>query len=287
MDDTGIDFSMIYVPVFQNNFYGGNETHNAQEFTGDLRIKGSVRAGFEVEASGDLTIDGQVEDARVVCGGDMDIAGGAVGGAKGTVACAGSVRARRLERFTVESGKDISVSGDAILSTIRARGSVSLRTIVGGTVIAGVSIEAGEIGTDAETKTTVQIKGVQELEERKYLCLRELAKVTNALGEAKESIFAFVRDEMNAAGLLDEPAQARLGDLQRRRREAAAGRHDLEERIAVLNKEIAELPRGFIRGKTIFPGVVMKFGLYEKLVVEKMKNVEVSMDGDRLGVGPW
>ena len=38
MDNTGIDFSMVYTPVFQNNFYGGNETHNAQEFTGDLRI---------------------------------------------------------------------------------------------------------------------------------------------------------------------------------------------------------------------------------------------------------
>ncbi len=38
MDETGIDFSMIYVPVFQQNFYGGNETHNANEFTGDLRI---------------------------------------------------------------------------------------------------------------------------------------------------------------------------------------------------------------------------------------------------------
>ena len=38
MDDRGIDFSMVYVPVFQQNFYGGLDTHNAQDFNGDLRI---------------------------------------------------------------------------------------------------------------------------------------------------------------------------------------------------------------------------------------------------------
>lgn len=38
MDDTGIDFSIIYVPVWQQNFRGGLETHNADDFNGDLRL---------------------------------------------------------------------------------------------------------------------------------------------------------------------------------------------------------------------------------------------------------
>lgn len=38
MDDTGIDLSIIYVSVWQQNFMGGLNTHNADDFSADLRI---------------------------------------------------------------------------------------------------------------------------------------------------------------------------------------------------------------------------------------------------------
>lgn len=38
MDDNGIDFSIVYTAVWQQNFRGGIETHNADDFSGDLRL---------------------------------------------------------------------------------------------------------------------------------------------------------------------------------------------------------------------------------------------------------
>ncbi len=38
MDENGIDFSVIYVGTWQQNFRGGIETHNADDFCGDLRL---------------------------------------------------------------------------------------------------------------------------------------------------------------------------------------------------------------------------------------------------------
>ncbi len=38
LDDEGIDFSMIYTGVYQQNFRGGIETHNSNEFAADFRM---------------------------------------------------------------------------------------------------------------------------------------------------------------------------------------------------------------------------------------------------------
>ncbi|MBU0719438.1 MAG: carbohydrate porin [Planctomycetes bacterium] len=42
MDSHGIDFQMVYVPVWQQNFFGGLDTHNADDFNGDFRMNLSV-----------------------------------------------------------------------------------------------------------------------------------------------------------------------------------------------------------------------------------------------------
>ena len=49
----------------------GNISH-----TGTVIVHGDVQAGFEIQAGGDLIVDGLIESSNIVCGGNLSVTGG-------------------------------------------------------------------------------------------------------------------------------------------------------------------------------------------------------------------
>lgn len=241
-------------------------------FAGDLHIKGTVRGGFEIAVKGDLLIDGNVEDAHISATGNIEIRGGASGSSRGLIRCGETLTIRHLERFTIETS-DLIVAENAVNSSIRARKTVSVKAVVGGTLIAGVSITAQACGTEGETKTILQITGSGELVARKYAVLKETARVATALGTVKQALFDTVSKGMNAEGFLGLENCAQLQKLEEEKRLLQVGQFEREKEIEALETALAQFPQPFIKIKGVFPGTIIKFEAVEKLFSAKENNL--------------
>lgn len=156
--------------VFVSNEYDvasdvDNSTGNI-EFDGDVKIAGNVLAGFKVRASGDIIVNGVVEGAELIAGGDIVLSRGIHGMNDGVLEAGGDVIASFIENATVKAGGNINTT--AILhSNVIARGMIDVHgkkgCLTGGIVRAGTKIVARIIGSEMGTSTTVSVGTDPEL----------------------------------------------------------------------------------------------------------------------------
>ncbi len=128
---------------------------------GSLNIKGWIKSGFNVKASGEIRVGGGVEDAIVKAGTDIHIQGGIIGSVQRRVHAGGNFTARFIENARVHADGNISVHDDIMRSTVSAKGSIIViegkGRIRGGSVEAAKGIEVNEIGSDAGVRTRVSV----------------------------------------------------------------------------------------------------------------------------------
>jgi Predicted polymerase, most proteins contain PALM domain, HD hydrolase domain and Zn-ribbon domain len=275
------------VEVVDDKVISGNidySTGNVR-FSGNLKVNGTVRAGFEIDAEGDCFIGGNVEDAKITSLGDIEVLGGAVGQTKGMLKCAGSLKIRHIANFSVLAGGDIFILEDALHSTISSEGNIKARSFVGGTVAAWKAIEAEAIGTEAEAKTIVDLGGKYVLMQHKYALLKELADLTGDIGTVKEGMFKLVRDEMDPAGNLSDGALQRLAALKKKHRGDIKRCSSVQNEMEMLDKKLKNSPVPFIKATKVFPNTLIKFGENEKLIKEKLVHAMITVDGDKIVVG--
>lgn len=275
------------VDVVDEKIISGNIDYSTGNvhFSGNLKVNGTVRAGFEIDAEGDCFIAGNVEDAKITSLGDIEILGGAVGQSKGMLKCAGSLKIRHIANFSVLAGGDIFILEDALHCAISSEGNIKAKSVVGGTVAAWKAIEAETIGTEAEAKTIVDLGGKYVLMQRKYALLKELADVTGHIGTVKEGIFKLVRDEMDPAGELSDGALERCGALKKKHRVNIKRCSDVQAEMETLDKKLGGNSIPFVKASTVYPNTLIKFGGVEKLINEKLVRARITVDGEKIVVG--
>ncbi|MBD3391567.1 MAG: DUF342 domain-containing protein, partial [Chitinivibrionales bacterium] len=221
-----------YVEVIKSEIIASDIDYNTGNvsFTGDLTIRGSVRAGFEVNAKGNLRIGGNVEDAAVSCTGNLEIAGGAVGSGNALVTCGGSMKVRHVERFIVKVGGDLCITEDAIHSDIVAQGRVQARSIVGGTTSAGEGIQAEVAGAAAETRTVLDAGGTFAIMQEKTELEKQIGSLTIELTGVRDAQYNLVKDAMDEKGVMSAADEGVLDELWTRRAELEQKRTGLREK---------------------------------------------------------
>lgn len=151
------------IGVFKLHEIGGDVDYSTGNLSmdGALSIKGWIRKGFSVRASGDIHVGGGVEDATVKAGTNLHVAGGILGSREGKIFARGDVTARFIANARVLAGGNILVRDDVLLSRVSAKGDVIVTEgkgrIRGGSVQAGGKIEVNEIGSQAGIKTVVSV----------------------------------------------------------------------------------------------------------------------------------
>ncbi len=155
---TLIDHKVVVSNVYQVKEVGVS-TGNI-DFEGTVMIAGNVAANFEVKAGGDVVINGLVEGAQIIAGGDIVIAKGMNGMGKGVLKAGGNIIVKFLENVQVTVGGYLET--EAILhcnvisgSDVRVGGRKGI--LVGGHVQAANTISAKSIGTSMGVATTVEV----------------------------------------------------------------------------------------------------------------------------------
>lgn len=145
-------------------------------FEGTVRVLGDVKAGMHLIVTGDVLVEGTVESAEVVAGGDVSVRGGVIGHAEvvagslerpdaaSRIRCGGSLQALFLENTHVEASKSILVENSVRQCDLTAGHTIQvgkagskLGHIIGGRCRATHTIHAGSIGTSAGTATRILV----------------------------------------------------------------------------------------------------------------------------------
>ncbi len=131
-------------------------------FNGTVLIDGDVRSGFQVNATGSIYINGNVEAADVFSeNGDVVIKSGVLGKNRAKIQAGNNLHCRFLQDATVGVKNDVIIEHYAINSGISAGGKVFLiqneGLIRGGKAFAHVGMKAIEVGSPQYIPTNIGI----------------------------------------------------------------------------------------------------------------------------------
>lgn len=166
---------MIVEPVFtveRVSMASGNI-----RFEGSVTVHGDVSAGMSIEATGDIEVGGTVEPCRLIAGGSIVIKGGAMGalghkdGAESMIRCAGSFSAGYAQQVRIEAGDSIFIDDTAMQCKLTAGRHVRVGDkrrghIIGGQVLATLSITAKVLGSPNRIATLLEIGVSPDLHKR-------------------------------------------------------------------------------------------------------------------------
>jgi uncharacterized protein (DUF342 family) len=128
------------------------------KFSGDVLVKEGVRSGVCLEAGGDITINGSVECATIVSGGNVLLKQGATTDSKGIIRAAGNISGKFFEAVTIEAGESVYsdyylncvIQAEKEVVTTGKRGSLA-----GGETYCGDRVSVVYLGNRAGVATKV------------------------------------------------------------------------------------------------------------------------------------
>lgn len=136
-------------------------------FEGNLQVRGGVKPGFKVSATGNVQIGAAVEAAQIEAGGDVVVNAGIIGQGECQIKAGGGVTARFIESAEIHAGGPVVVASEIRQSTVISEKSVTVGgagRIVGGLVRGRDFVEAKVGGTTSSTPTTIQAGWGEQLD---------------------------------------------------------------------------------------------------------------------------
>lgn len=257
---------------------------------GSLRVGGTVRTGFTVQAPGKVLVEGMVESAHIHAGGDVIVRGGIFmsGDETASVVAGGCVAAAFTHHAQVRAGGDVTVALSIVGSKMNKGSRVSsggfVRVtdpkgrIMGGTVVCATGLEVYDAGSERGLGTTLAlnhetpeigalVKEMRDLKAQRDRSVFVLGEGDGAV--ALTRLQAERRDEAQDLLAQREQVESRLRQIQNSLRDMA--REHLE-RVATA--------RIVVRG-TIYPGVAIKMGGISLYVQQVMEHCVFSWDASR------
>ncbi|TVQ25010.1 MAG: DUF342 domain-containing protein, partial [Spirochaetaceae bacterium] len=167
-------------------------------FPGTVTVKGSVRTGFYVMATGSIQIGELVEAALLSADGDIVVNQGVKGGGKAVLRTKGAVGLTFAEQTTILAVGNVQAKNSIVHCDVKTNGKVRMIgdkcRIVGGRIRAREGIETHDLGSERGVKTRVEfgqnylIADRIEREEREMEKIkREVARIDQAMHEAERS----------------------------------------------------------------------------------------------------
>ena len=251
--------------------------------SGNLYVGGAADGGVDIEASGDIVINGKLGRARVVStGGTIRVQQG-IFGTKGatclTAAC--QVQAPVMERAEIDAGT--SVIADAILdSTVRCGGTVYVMSgrgmIVDSRIQAGDSVLCLRIGNLAGGRSQVSAGYPPQIPELWKRLKTELSEVQSVVEKLWEPITSLrkkgYRITDGERSLLEQLVEQR--NLYMEKREA------LTAELKTLDKELDKKSRGRIRCEKLYPSLSVQIGRLTEEITTTEEKCDIHVEDDRI-----
>ena len=219
-------------------------------FLGDVCIRGDVRSGFTVRATGSITIDGVVEACTIEAGRDLVVVKGVQGDSQAVLRAQGSIFAKYLENCCIYAKQDLET--ECIINCdVYCGGTVTVHSghgkIIGGKIHAGHMVNAGIVGSRIGNRTDIVLGG-QPCEDYDYeLLTKEIQDREDAMKRTER--------QPNSPGKNSRMAKMRM--------QLSLNRSKLEtvEKERELQPQDTDEPRSHsMKCRTVHPGTVLNIG---------------------------
>jgi len=255
----------------------GNIRHN-----GSLIIRGKVDSGFEVIAKGDIEVAKNVDDAKIVSGGNIMVKGGFLGSRSGFLKAAGDIHCKYINDQIVDAGGSVYIGGEAFNSLITAKDGVFVSgqkgRIVGGGVMAGDEIKATCLGSDAGTRTELQVAYDARLMKQYNEIVSESKALDENAERVKEGLYVFYRLQMD--NKLTTQKQKALEKLEEFKKNLPKAKEELQAKREAIEMEIQKNKRArIVAAQKVYPGVVLQFGIIYKEITDEMGPTIFQLEG--------
>ncbi len=231
------------------------------EYDGSVMISGTVKTGFTVRAKGDIQVNGVVEGATLIAGGNIVIKRGVQGMSKGKLVAGGDICAQFFESANVEAKGDV-LAGSILHSNISSGGRVVVSGrkgfIVGGEIICESYIEVNSIGNRMETQTIIKVGVKPELYEEMKGLVTFVTDINNQIDENSSYLNVYREKVKNGVKLTPENMKL-IKQYNAKIEELTNERGDKNERLMEIRQELDKGKKGSVkvigntyRGVTIF-----------------------------------
>lgn len=241
-----------------------NSTGNI-DVNGDVLIHGDVLGGFSVKATGSIQVNGAVEDAVLVAGANIVIKQGMNGNGIGSLSAQENVHCKFLENTTVFAGKKVSASS-LINCNISCNGQIVVREgkgiIVGGTLIAGKSIEATTIGNMAHGRTIFTIGATVEFLQEKSTLEEEIRSIRQIVEDTEKNLRYLEKIPGPKEGQLEELYETLKSQLKSQ----SSKLRFKELRLAQMDKMQHDYSKCFIKCDKLHPVSYISIGGFQRVV---------------------
>jgi uncharacterized protein (DUF342 family) len=227
----------VYVVNSDVDYRSGNV-----RFEGNVLVTGTVRKGFEVEATGDVVVLQNAEPCRIKAGRDVFIHGGVLGAGKGEyrIEAGRDIAAGYAENAWLEAQGDIRVEDFALQSFLYGGGRILLEkkrgSLIGGEAVAGRGLDVKILGSKTGVRT-LAAAGVDFVVKRN---LQQLAGQHAELQEATLKVDRMLKSlqELSGRAALPPSKVETLRIILGKRKLMAKTLHAVKVRIAELKRSL-------------------------------------------------
>ena len=257
------------------------------DFTGAVKIHGSVRDGFHVIAQGNIDIHGTVEGADIDSQGVIVIHGGVRGTGKGTIRANGDISLSFCDQATIRTGGSILVKNAVLHSRLYAQravvalGSGKQSQIAGGRIEAGLEVSCNILGSEMGTKTEVVVGLPPEQLEKRKVFTSEIKRCEENLERVEPNLVLLKK--MEASGQLDDNKRVMMMNLTKMKFQLQAALDSMRKELEALDEQLSLVrDKGIVRVKDIcYGGVVISVRGLKYIVNEPCKYTSFIADDEK------
>ncbi len=250
-----------------------NSTGNIQ-YDGAVHISGNVIENFSVEAGGTVTVDGVVEGAHIVSGGDIIIARGMNGMGKGVLEAKGNVVVKFLENTTVKAGGN--VTSESMLHSFVSAGAEVLCTgkrgfITGGRVSATSQIKVRTLGSSLGADTVIEV-GADPAMKMEFSKLTKLIPEIEAQIKQIDPVLVNIQAKLKSGVKLEPNQMKYVSTLVATRKQKVEELENSQKRLAQLQETMGFSAEAtvIVEGE-VYPGTKICIGDVSKTIQNAVK----------------
>lgn len=254
------DISRVHV---KSDFYFEKDmdiTIDHFKLYGNLIVKGNVKDKIQLQIDGDLTVEGDINDASVEVTGNITVKGDILNCRQNGVIADGDIFFNSAENSRIACGGKIKFDKNAHFCRLMAEkgifGHEESSQLVGGITQCGEHIEAAVIGNNGMMSTEIEISISPYTKEKMLLFTKQIMRLRE-VGQTDTEEFALLSEK--------------LQELEQR----------LEDEINRTLKNEDQLPKHIMAFRKIFPGVYIRILKKSMNLSEERNRVSFSIiDGE-------
>lgn len=233
------------------------------DYEGSVQINGNVISNFSVHAKGNIIVDGVVEGAELVAGGDIIIARGMNGMNKGKLVAGGNIVSKFLENATAEAEGYVhteSILHSEVLAGTYIEVDGKRGFITGGHVVATEKLIVKTLGSEMGASTVVEVGANPKIKEEYQQYQKNLTELQKVLNSTRTIMNTFVEKRAKGVQLTNEQIEylksiVLLDGAKKKEFEQTQAKFDeLQEKLSIQNNASVEVTGQVFPGTKIFIG---------------------------------